>query len=165
MQFDHCTWDDDYKKVTQRIRKQLLQLGHCSEEKYSTVLMQGSGTFGVESCLNSFISNNEKLLVCSNGAYGLRMCEMARRIGIPFVHYEEDFDVSPKVSKVAEFSEKNPEITHVSIVHSETTSGILNNIEPVVNLCKEQGKTVIVDAMSSFGGVEINFSDTCCFSI
>lgn len=54
MLFDHCTWDDDYKVITQKIRKQLLDLGHVSEEKYTTVLMQGSGTFGVESVISTY---------------------------------------------------------------------------------------------------------------
>ena len=42
MMDDHCTWDDDYKQITQKIRKQLLNLAHVSEEEYTTVLMQGS---------------------------------------------------------------------------------------------------------------------------
>ena len=53
MLFDHCTWDDDYKQITQQIRKGLLELAHVSPEEYTAVLMQGSGTFGVESVLTS----------------------------------------------------------------------------------------------------------------
>ena len=48
MMVDHCTWDDDYKQVTQKIRSGLLELAGVSLEEYTTVLMQGSGTFGVE---------------------------------------------------------------------------------------------------------------------
>ena len=51
MMFDHCTWDDDYKKITQEIRRKLLGLAHVTEPEYTCVLMQGSGTFGVESVL------------------------------------------------------------------------------------------------------------------
>ena len=61
MLFDHCTWDDDYKQITQEIRKELLKLAHVSEEDYTVVLMQGSGTFGVESVLTSVIGEDEKL--------------------------------------------------------------------------------------------------------
>ena len=70
MMFDHCTWDDDYKQITQKIRKELLRLAHVSEEEYTVVLMQGSGTFGVESVIGSSVGDQEKLLVCANGAYG-----------------------------------------------------------------------------------------------
>ena len=55
MQVDHCTWDDDYKQITQRIRAQLLALGHVVEPAYTAVLMQGSGTFGVESVLTTVV--------------------------------------------------------------------------------------------------------------
>src|SRR5699024_231198 len=65
MLFGHCTWDDDYKQITQEIRKELLKLAHVSEEDYTVVLMQGSGTFGVESVLTSVIGEDEKLLIAA----------------------------------------------------------------------------------------------------
>ena len=77
MLFDHCTWDDDYKQITQEIRRELLNLAHVSEEEYTAVLMQGSGTFGVESVLTSVIGKEEKLLIAANGAYGKRMVSIA----------------------------------------------------------------------------------------
>ena len=63
MMFDHCTWDDDYKQITQKIRKELLKLAHVSEEEYTAVLMQGSGTFGVESVIRSYVGDQEQILV------------------------------------------------------------------------------------------------------
>ena len=81
MMFDHCTWDEDYKQITRKIRKELLALAHAPEETYTVVLMQGSGTFGVEAVLGSTLGDGEKLLVCANGAYGERMAEIARRMG------------------------------------------------------------------------------------
>ena len=68
MLFDHCTWDEDYKQITQRIRRELLQLAHVDETAYTTVLMQGSGTFGVESVISSVIPDDGCLLLLSNGA-------------------------------------------------------------------------------------------------
>ena len=59
MIFDHCTWDDDYKKITQKIQSELLDLAHADKEKYACVLMQGSGTFGVESVLSSVIKDSD----------------------------------------------------------------------------------------------------------
>ena len=63
MLVDRCTWDEDYKAVTQKIRRQLLELGHVSEDDYTVVLMQGSGTFGVESVLNSVVGAQDKVLI------------------------------------------------------------------------------------------------------
>ena len=67
MLFDHCTWDDDYKKITQEIRAGLLKLAHVSEQDYTAVLMQGSGTFGVESVLTSVTGPEDRLLIWGKG--------------------------------------------------------------------------------------------------
>lgn len=155
MMFDHCTWDNEYMQITQEIRRGLLSLAHCGDE-YTCVLMQGSGTFGVEAAITSTVGEEEKLLICSNGAYGLRMCDIAGHAGVSYVHYKESFNTSPKAEVVAKYLAENPSITHVSMVHSETTSGILNDIASVAKVVKAAGKTFIVDAMSSFGGVEID---------
>ena len=82
MQVDHCTWDDDYKQITQRIRAQLLALGHVAEPAYTAVLMQGSGTFGVESVLTTVVGPKDKVLIAANGAYGLRMTDICRHAGV-----------------------------------------------------------------------------------
>lgn len=77
MLFDHCTWDDDYKKITQKIHRALLGLAKVSEKEYTAVLMQGSGTFGVESVITSAVGPEDRLLVAANGAYGERMADIA----------------------------------------------------------------------------------------
>lgn len=155
MLFDHCTWDEDYKAITQEIRRKLLALAHVSEEEYTVVLMQGSGTFGVESVLTSVIGKEDKLLIAANGAYGERMEEIAAHAGIDKVCYHEAYDKVPSAQIIEDMLKKDSHITHVSMVHSETTSGILNDIESVGKAVKRQGRIFIVDAMSSFGGVEI----------
>lgn len=117
--------------------------------------MQGSGTFGVESVLTSVIGADEKLLICAKGAYGERMEDIVKHAGIDYTIYHEKYDRVPDAGKVNEILKNDPAITHVSMVHSETTSGILNDIESVAKVVKENGRTMIVDAMSSFGGVDI----------
>ena len=117
--------------------------------------MQGSGTFGVESVLTSVIGADEKLLICAKGAYGERMEDIVKHAGIDYTIYQEKYDRVPDAGKVNEILKNDPAITHVSMVHSETTSGILNDIESVAKVVKENGRTMIVDAMSSFGGVDI----------
>ena len=156
MLFDYCTWDDDYKEITQKIRKELLKLAHVSEEEYTVVLMQGSGTFGVESVIGSSVGDGEKILVCANGAYGERMAQIAKQGGKNTAVYTEPYDRIPDAAKVEEILKEDPQITHVSMIHSETTSGILNDIEAVGKAAKAAGKTFIVDAMSSFAGVDID---------
>ena len=155
MLFDHCTWDDDYKAITQEIRAELVRLGHCDPTPYTAVLMQGSGTFGDEAVLTGIVGDDEKVLVCSNGAYGERMVEICRHARVPHAVYAEPYDQIPRVEKIAAALDADPAITHVMMVHSETTSGLLNDIESVGALCHERGKVFMVDAMSSFACVDI----------
>ena len=155
MLVDHCTWDDDYKQITQWIRKKLLELAGVDEKEYTAVLMQGSGTFGVESVLTSAVGKDDCLLIAANGHYGLRMGEIAEHAGIKHMIYETEYDAIPDAAVIAQMLEQNPQITHVSMVHSETTSGVLNDIQSVSRAVKAAGRTMIVDAMSSFGGMDI----------
>lgn len=159
MMFDHCTWDDEYKAITQRIRSDLLALGHVNEPEYTCVLMQGSGTFGVESVLNSAIQATDKLLILSNGAYGERMADMAARANLSYRMYACPYDQIPSVKDVESILQEDEAITHIAMVHSETTSGILNDISSIGALAASYGKSFIVDAMSSFGGVDIPLAD------
>lgn len=109
----------------------------------------------MESVLTSVIGADEKLLICAKGAYGERMEDIVKHAGIDYTIYHEKYDRVPDAGKVNEILKNDPAITHVSMVHSETTSGILNDIESVAKVVKENGRTMIVDAMSSFGGVDI----------
>ena len=84
MMVDHCTWDNDYKQITQWIRGELLELAHVSPEEYTAVLMQGSGTFGVESAITSSVGRDGKVLILSNGAYGERQEDICKHAGLKY---------------------------------------------------------------------------------
>ena len=159
MMVDHCTWDNDYKQITQKIRAELLELAHVSPDEYTAVLMQGSGTFGVESAITSSVGNDGKVLILANGAYGERQEDICRHAGIRYRSSHFHYYEVPDPAVVEEILSSDPEITHVSMVHSETTSGIQNDIESVGKVAKAHGKVFIVDAMSSFGGVDIPVAD------
>lgn len=156
MLFDRCTWDDEYKSITQKIRKELLDIGNVNEEDYTAVLMQGSGTFAVESVITSTVGEKDKLLIIANGAYGERIGQIAEHISLNHVIYNNEYDEHPDMDKVKEILDKDTEITHIAMVHCETTTGILNPIEDLSVIAKEYNKTLIIDAMSSFGGIPID---------
>ena len=153
---DRCTWDDDYKQITQTIRKQLVDLAQADEAEYTTVLMQGSGSFVVESVLTTAIGDNDKVLVITNGAYGERIAEMAQVLQLQHVVYSVPYNEQPSHLEVEALLQNDPAITHVAIVHCETTTGMLNPIAEIGKVVKASGKTYIVDAMSSFGGVPMD---------
>ncbi|MGL4773118.1 MAG: 2-aminoethylphosphonate--pyruvate transaminase, partial [Clostridium sp.] len=153
---DWCTWDKEYNSIVQDIRSKLLSVAKVSEDKYSTVLMQGSGSFGVEAVIGSTVGKNDKLLILVNGAYGKRIAEIAKVVD---VNYEvimcKEKELINKVSVEAKLL-ADSSITHVAFVHCETTTGILNPIDELSKVVKKYNKTLIVDAMSSFGGIEID---------
>ena len=156
---DSCTWDADYNLgVVEPIRRELVRLatGPEYESDYSAVLLQGSGSYVVESVLGSAIGADECLLIINNGAYGARMGEMARCLGLR--HHELDCGETtrPEPAAIEAMLARHPEITHLAMVHCETTTGMLNPLEEVAELCQRRGIRLIVDAMSSFGGIPID---------
>ncbi|MDR3349220.1 MAG: 2-aminoethylphosphonate--pyruvate transaminase [Acidaminococcales bacterium] len=156
MLVDRCTWDDDYKSITQKIRRELLALGKVKEGEYTSVLMQGSGSFGVEATLTCAIGKDDKCLFVINGEYGRRMVTIAQYAGLNHSVYSAAFDEIPSGAAVKGHLEKDGGITHIAMVHCETTTGILNPLDEVAAIAKQYGKILIVDAMSSFGGIPIN---------
>jgi len=154
---DWCTWDADYNEgVVQNIRRRLLDLAGCSPDEYSTVLMQGSGSFTVEATLGSAVPKDGRILIISNGAYGKRMVEMAEVLRLKYREYALPETEAPIANEVAVLLEDDPRITHVAMVHCETTTGMLNPLEEIAPIVKDRGKVFIVDAMSSFGGLPID---------
>jgi len=160
MWYDSCTWDDDYKNIVSDIRRRLLHISDCDPAIYTTVLMQGSGTFGVESVLGSSIhANHDCVLILVNGVYGKRMVEIAATLKLRYVICEVDENQVFTYDTVKAILDKHKEITHIAMVHCETTTGILNSLEPIAKLAHEYQKHFIVDAMSSFGGVNIDIAN------
>lgn len=155
MLVDRCTWDDDYKAMTQEIRSELLRLAHCGDD-FTTVLMQGSGTFGVESVLSSLPGEKDHVLVLVNGAYSERMCQILARYRIAHSRLDFAWDEVPSAEATATYLAEHPEVTHVSMVHNETTTGILNDIAAVAKVVKAASRIMVVDAMSSFGAVDVD---------
>lgn len=155
MLVDHCTWDDDYKKVTSEIREKLLKIAHCSPEVYTSILMQGSGSFGVESVLSSAVGERDRLLILSNGEYGQRMGKIAQILNLNVEVLNFAYNEQVSSARLESYLNQHPENTHVAVVHCETTTGIINDLEAIAKVTKKYDQKFIVDAMSSFGGIDI----------
>nr|WP_240546037.1 2-aminoethylphosphonate--pyruvate transaminase [Paenibacillus artemisiicola] len=154
---DWCTWDQDYNSLVQSIRGRLVRLATAaSPDAYTAVPMQGSGSFSVEAVIGTAVPREGKLLVLANGAYGQRIAQMARIYGIALsvLDFGETDRVEPEA--VERRLNEEPDITHVAVVHCETTTGMLNPIAEISAIVKRRGKTYIVDAMSSFGGIPMD---------
>lgn len=141
------------------IRRRLVHLAGESEADYTTVLMQGSGTFAIESVIGSVIPPTGKLLVIINGAYGRRMATIATVLGIAHTILDYPEDSLPNLEEVRRTLRAEPEITHVALVHCETTSGLINPLAEIGTLVREAGRSFLVDAMSSFGAIPLGLSE------
>ena len=147
--------DTEFIGIIKDIRQRLVWLGTNSDE-YTTVLIQGSGTYGIEATLSSVIPPDGKLLILINGAYGHRMLKIA---GVHRIHCESLIfteDTQPDASALESALKNDPAISHVAVVHCETTTGIINPIEVYGKIVKKYKRTYIVDAMSSFGAYPVD---------
>ncbi|MBT2772611.1 2-aminoethylphosphonate--pyruvate transaminase [Halomonas sp. ISL-60] len=157
---DWGSWDDDFNQVTADIRTQLLAMAEAPSDEYACVPMQGSGTFAVESALACATDPSGKVLVLMNGAYGKRAAQLLHMMGRRYATLDKGDYLPPQVDEVAALLEQDPEITSVFLVHCETSSGILNPLDAIADVVHVHGKTLIVDAMSSFGGIPISLAKT-----
>jgi 2-aminoethylphosphonate-pyruvate transaminase len=150
--------DSDFLATVRNIRMRLLALGPYPVEDFECILMQGSGTFVVESVISSAIPRDGKLLVLVNGAYGRRIAQMARVHGINLDVFEVAENQKFTAKLVAGHLASTEGITQVAVVHCETTSGMLNQVEEIGSVVHASGASYIVDAMSSFGAVPIDMT-------
>lgn len=159
MMQEYSTWDVDYNDIVQSIRTRLVRLvvrENTELNCYTSVLIPGSGTFAVESVIGSVIPPDGKLLVLNNGAYGARITTISRMLGIETVELAQLETELTDLSKVEQMLVQDPAISHVAMVHCETTTGMLNPAEAVGEIVRRLGRIYILDAMSSFGGIPLS---------
>eukprot|EP00913_Durusdinium_trenchii_P023338 g21916.t1 len=153
---DYSTWDIDYNSLVNSIRSRLVNLAAEQADDFTAVLMQGSGTFGVEATVGSVIPDDGCLLVVNNGAYGKRIRTIAERLNIATIDAKFPETEPAGVDMVDRLLNENPQVTHVAIVHCETTTGMRNPAAEIGSCAHRHGKIVILDAMSSFGGMQMS---------
>lgn len=158
MLHDAGSWHWEFNTLVKHLREKLLAVAGVSRETgWECVLLQGSGTFGVEAVFQTCVPPTGKVVILSNGAYGERMVLMLQHARIPHVVLRTAEDTISDAQALEATLAQDPDITHVAVVHCETTTGILNDLATVGAVAKRHGKTYIVDAMSSFGAVPIDF--------
>lgn len=151
--------DIEFRRVVAEIRQGLLDLAGC-DGSYECVIMQGSGTFAIEAALGSFCPRADaKTLVIANGAYGDRAAAILARLGRPVAKIDKGDSAAPSAEEVAAALDADATISHVWVIHCETTSGIVNPIAGIAHAAKARGKLVMVDAMSSFGALPLDMKD------
>ena len=151
--------DAAFIALNRRIRERLLALAQAADS-HVCVPVQGSGTFAVEATIGTLVPGDGRLLVLINGAYGQRMVRIAEVAGraVTSLSWAEDEAVDAQALDQALAAD--PLISHVAVVHCETTSGILNPLQDVADVCARHRRSLLIDAMSSFGALPIDARQT-----
>ncbi len=148
--------DVEFRQVVREIREELLKLAGC-DHSYECVLMQGSGTFAIEAALGSLTpAKRKKTLILANGAYGERAAQILEKLGRNHVKISKSDTTQLSAKHITKPLEDDLAISHVWVVHCETTSGIVNPLSVLAKEAKDRDCVFMVDAMSSFGALDIN---------
>lgn len=157
MLHDAGSWHFAFNERVSWIREQLLSIAGLSRaDGWEAVLLQGSGTTGVEAVFATCVPPNGKVCVVTNGAYGDRMLRMLELLRIPHVALRSPENEVPDLTALEALLAADPAITHLAAVHCETTTGILNPIAEIGKLSRRYCCLFLVDAMSSFGALPID---------
>ncbi len=156
---DWGSWDTAFNEVTARVRAKLLDVIHGADT-HVCVPMQGSGTFSVEAAINTLVPRDGHVLVLINGAYGKRLARLTTMMGRKATTFETADDVPTTADDVDRLLAKDPSITHVGLIHCETSTGIENPLQAIAAVVARHGRSLVVDAMSSFGALPIDARTT-----
>jgi len=156
---DWGSWDAAFNGVTAQVRAKLTDVIHAAQT-HVCVPMQGSGTFSVEAAINTLVPRDGHVLVLINGAYGKRLARLATMMGRRTATFETADDVPTTAEDVDRLLTRDPTVTHVGLIHCETSTGIENPLRGIAAVVARHGKSLIVDAMSSFGALPIDARDT-----
>jgi len=153
---DICPRELEFGELTLSVRNDLIKAAN-GEGTHTCVMLTSSGTGGVEACLTSVVPENKKVLILNNGAYGERMQKICDAYSIEHVDYNQEWGLPLDLIEVENILSKNIDsISHVAFIHHETTVGILNPLSAISLLAQKYNVEIIVDAMSSFAGIEID---------
>jgi 2-aminoethylphosphonate-pyruvate transaminase len=152
---DWGSWDSSFNAITALVRERLLDIV-SGAHSHVCVPMQGSGTFAVEAAVNTLVPRDGHVLVLVNGAYGRRFAKLTQMMGRRVSVFETAEDVPTTAADIDRLLAVDASITHVGLIHCETSTGILNPLADIATVVSGQGRRLIVDAMSSFGALPID---------
>lgn len=156
---DICPREQEFGDLVAGIRRKTVDVVNGGDN-YTSVLLSGSGTLAMETCLSSVLGQSDKILIIDNGAYGKRAEQIVQVYGMPHLTYRLQWGDFPSVDHVEELLKQNPDMTHLFMVHHETTTGMLNPLEPIIALCRERNIITVIDAISSYAGIPVDLQQT-----
>ena len=159
LQPDLCHRESEFFDLQDEIRRRLLTVYGLDAAEWSAVLMTGSGTAAVESMLAALVPDKGRVLVVENGVYGERVAQMCAQYRIPHERLTGSWMEAPSLEAVEARLDAagDAPFTHLAVIHHETTTGRLNDLQALARLCRSRDLQLLVDGVSSFGAEEIDF--------
>jgi 2-aminoethylphosphonate-pyruvate transaminase len=161
LQPDLCHRESEFFDLQEEARKRLLAAYDLDPGVWAAVLLTGSGTAAVESMTTALVPAGGRLLNLENGVYGDRIAQMCAQYGIPHErvigNWMEPLDLNAIAARLDAASNSVP-FTHMAVVHHDTTTGRLNDLKPLMAMCRAHRMGLLVDGVSSFGAEIIDFA-------
>lgn len=147
----------DFSKILLAVSEQLKTLAACEDHVF---LLTGSGTAAMEAAIANVLSPGDQVLSLVCGVFGNRWAKIAASFGMQVDRLIVPPGEAITVQQLAERLEqdKGKQIKAVTLTHNETSTGVINNLPDLVSMIKKHGALAIVDAVTSFGAVPIDFS-------
>tara|TARA_E500000331_G_scaffold239994_1_gene230379 strand:- start:24 stop:1199 length:1176 start_codon:yes stop_codon:yes gene_type:complete len=147
--------DPEFFNILEDVSEKLSKLFNSTGQSFA---ISGTGSAGMEAGFTNLISEGEKLLICNNGYFCKRMTLMAERLGIDFDIVDDDWGKQTNLDKLEDMLKQN-NYGLVAAIHAETSTGVINPIKEIGELCKKYNSKFMVDCVTSLGGTEIRFDD------
>ncbi|KVC17736.1 2-aminoethylphosphonate aminotransferase [Burkholderia diffusa] len=158
LQPDLCHRESEFFDLQDEARARLVAAYELDPAEWAAVLMTGSGTAAVESMIAALVPQDGKLLVIENGVYGERITQIATQYGIAHDVLKHEWMQAPDLAQIAARLDAGG-YSHVAVIHHETTTGRLNDLGAIADVCRTRGVKMLVDGVSSFGAEAIDFAD------
>ncbi|NTY40045.1 2-aminoethylphosphonate aminotransferase [Burkholderia diffusa] len=157
LQPDLCHRESEFFDLQDEARARLVAAYELDPAEWAAVLMTGSGTAAVESMIAALVPRDGKLLVIENGVYGERITQIATQYGIAHDVLKHEWMQAPDLAQIAARLDAGG-YSHVAVIHHETTTGRLNDLGAIADVCRSRGVKLLVDGVSSFGAEAIDFA-------
>jgi len=152
---DICPREKEFGDLMEYVSTELTSIVADADD-YTTILFGGSGTAVVESILTSVVPHDKSVLIVNNGAYGKRMCQIASRYKMNFVEFASSPIEPIDLKKLEDEIKSNNTLSHLAVIHHETTTGLLNNLDDLGVIAKKYNLELMVDTMSSYAAIPID---------
>jgi 2-aminoethylphosphonate-pyruvate transaminase len=156
---DLCHREVEFADLQNTIRNDLLNVYSLPEDKWAAILMTGSGTAAMEAMMTSLVPDHGKVLIIENGVYGERLSKIAEIHQINYMSLHHEWGEAIDLKLLEDELQYHDELSHVAVVHHETTTGRLNNLAGIATICAKYNLPILLDGVSSFGAEDIKFDD------